>query len=217
MKNNSTRYSENYQERIKSCNTFEELFTLWKEAQHNEVNEMEYIEVKEGVRLSKDSFCVDGVIDNEKFYSKDNPAKIVFISREYNIGDSIENGVLKAKEDFFWLREEVVNDSTSQSIMQIRMQEIVDQILGTQGDLKNIAYININKRGGLGSVEETNRYWLKYFKNYKLFIRRELELLDLDENSYIVCCGCYGCITKLDYKPVPLDRIIDMHNPSRRR
>ncbi len=51
---------------------------------------------------------------------------------------------------------------------------------------KQIAFMNINKRGGSSSTDfkELN----KYAEKYKEFIKREIEIINPD---YIICCGSY--------------------------
>ena len=68
-----------------------------------------------------------------------------------------------------------------------------DNINKNHDILKNIAYMNINKRGGSNRTKASDLR--KYAVRYKDYIKREIELIDPD---LIVCCSglVYDIITK---------------------
>ena len=73
----------------------------------------------------------------------------------------------------------------------------------------NIAYINLNKRGGFGS---TNHARLKHYVNeYKCYISKEIEIINPD---IIVCGGTYGIVNALNIK---CHEIRNDYHPSARR
>lgn len=59
-----------------------------------------------------------------------------------------------------------------------------DNINKNHDILKNISYMNINKRGGSNRTKASDLR--KYAVNYKDYIKREIELIDPD---LIVCCS----------------------------
>lgn len=67
------------------------------------------------------------------------------------------------------------------------MYKALNQIVGNVNDasLKQIAYMNLNKRGGAGTAT-VQRSLNAYVSRYSDYIRKEIEIINPD---FVVCCG----------------------------
>jgi len=165
---------------LKNINSMSELEKVWKRAHeiddHNEDN----------------SPIVNGEIVNKNNYIKDgfltmglNSADILFVLKEANL-DS-ENKAI------FWFQCVLNNECKDNAPRYKEKLTIINNFL-TQNDIKNAAYININKRGGNGSTNNDDLKKLKqYAYDYKLFIKKQIELIN---PKYILCAGCFNIFVK---------------------
>ena len=156
----------------------------------------------------KHSFCADG------FLAKDGKAgvPVLFICRESNISGNIKGNVLnpegvgsdgqgKGNHSLFWLREVVRckdkdrpdyfpdkdSPGTVEKTAQTKYFNCLSQLLEhlkVNTKLSNCAYLNINKRGGVASCDQSRL--AVYAERYQLFIQREIELI---KPKTIVVCG----------------------------
>lgn len=170
-----------------------ELFLAWQQ-QHC----LEESENTRYARISKDSFTEDGPIVPELYYASS--TKILFIGKESNIEHSgkDENGMIRADETFYTRnvalhpeitpRTFVKNLAKLYNALKTGNYEIPDS---DTGKLKDAAFINLNKRGGLATC--SHRVLRAYTKRYKDWIVEEITLLAPD---LIVCCGadCYNIV-----------------------
>ena len=164
----------------------EDLFDIWTTEQ---AKEKEYKNDKVDIK----SFSRDGFVDVKIWTSPILDGKrVLYIAREANaIGQRFVD------DGRFYLKDE--ESSRKKRIFQriIAMQNIIKARL--DGNIKNeytysdfneikkqIAFMNINKRGGSSSTDfkELN----KYAEKYNEFIKREIEIINPD---YIICCGSY--------------------------
>jgi hypothetical protein len=113
-------------EQIKNCKTLDELFNLWKAENNHEI------------------FGIDGFIDKNTFDKQEK--RVLFIAKECNVSKD-------EPENTFWLQDVAIKGKTSK-ILSRRILIMTNELFGKNFDntdrdtLKNIAYMNINKRGG---------------------------------------------------------------------
>ena len=218
---------------IDGCNNLEELFRLWQAAH---IFENDPKSSFPNLRLAKcpklpssdkfkrsfrSSFCPDGFLSKEAKPE----APVLFICRESNISDNINNRTLKLKsadKQIFWLREVVrcrggepasyyINekaltseadkkDLSSAKRAQTKYYNCLLKLLGqtkyfnclsqvlkylkVDTKLSTCAYLNINKRGGFASCDQSKL--AIYAERYQLFIQKEIELIKPEK---IVVCG----------------------------
>ena len=200
--------------KIENCNTLDELFELWKMAQAEETDES-YNAYKYG-KVDKTSFLPDGIIDEESFSKVDK--KVLFIAKEANWGGNNKDTEVNEKDDPFWLQS-VVNDvwdktNFSNGIAMLYNAFITgnyDKINYEHSLLRNIAFMNLNKRGGYNYSSYDTLYG--YTKKYSEFIAREIEIINPDT---IICCS--DTVTHLFNTFIELDsikpKIISVFHPS---
>lgn len=218
---------------IDGCTNLEKLFRLWQAAH---IFENDPTSSFPNLRLAKcpklpssdkfkrsfrSSFCPDGFLSKEAKPE----APVLFICRESNISDNINNRTLKLKsadKQIFWLREVVrcrggepasyyINekaltseadkkDLSSAKRAQTKYYNCLLKLLGDlekenligkdedlidkKKKLSTCAYLNINKRGGFASCDQSRL--AVYAQRYQLFIQREIELINPET---IVVCG----------------------------
>ena len=139
---------------------------------------------------------------------------ILFICRESNISGCIKEGPKKdtkeivgnigqekGDEPLFWLREVVRckekdrsdyfpgknSPGTAEKTAQTKYFNCLSQVLKylkVDTELSNCAYLNINKRGGFASCDQSKL--AIYAERYQLFIQKEIELIKPEK---IVVCG----------------------------
>ncbi len=159
-------------------------------------------------RSFRSSFCPDG------FLKADGKAgvPVLFICRESNISGNIKDNVLnpegvgtdgqdKGSQSLFWLREVVRckekdrpdyfpdkdSPGTVEKTAQTKYFNCLSQLLEhlkVNTKLSNCAYLNINKRGGVASCDQSRL--AVYAERYQLFIQKEIELIKPEK---IVVCG----------------------------
>ena len=154
------------------------------------------------------SFCPDG------FLKADGKAgvPVLFICRESNISGNIKDNVLnpegvgtdgqdKGSQSLFWLREVVRckekdrpdyfpdkgSPGTVEKTAQTKYFNCLSQLLEhlkVNTKLSNCAYLNINKRGGFSSCDQSKL--AVYAERYHLFIQKEISII---HPKHIVVCG----------------------------
>lgn len=198
-------FEELKKEAIKSEN-LDALFKIWKEAHVSEDeptdnNQKTYIyyTTKGFPPIEKDSFIADGYIDFD-YYSKANK-KVLFVLREANIVMYRENENCKPYERnqkgfYYWYIDDLKSNRPKQQEKMARMAyylqhpELPEEERRTPNDetlksaLKASGYMNINKRGG-GSLLDWNVFD-NYYKKYKIFIKKQIEIMAPD---FIVLIG----------------------------
>ena len=159
-------------------------------------------------RSFRSSFCPDG------FLKADGKAgvPVLFICRESNISGNIKDNVLnpegvgtdgqdKGSQSLFWLREVVRckekdrsdyfpgknSPGTAEKTAQTKYFNCLSQVLKylkVDTELSNCAYLNINKRGGFASCDQSRL--AVYAERYQMFIQKEIRIIQPD---HIVICG----------------------------
>ena len=174
-----------------------ELFSLWKAAH---IDDKEYPSNSHPL-INRTNFVEDGFIDIEE-YMKTSP-KILFILKEANVvydRQIDETGKYTVyRSSLEWIHEEISRGVSHKILVTLDMMNTAIRKLLFNEDkvvsnLNQIAYMNINKRGG-NSTTKINTL-REYAKKYKSFIRRQIEILAPD---YVVCCGsdCFNCISEV--------------------
>lgn len=180
------------------------LFVHWEKAQVEEVDCFEqsddfdnYLtEYKCNDDLKKisrrKSFTRDGIINEEKWNSG---AKILFILKEANIEGSInkskvcKDDTFEADSDYkdrFWFKTMVEDGNAEKDRIGRRLKQIGVTLTEDEDfSLQTIAYMNINKRGGLNTANDNViKGYLAYYKD---FIIEEIKIINHD--VIVVCCG----------------------------
>ena len=139
---------------------------------------------------------------------------ILFICRESNISSCIKEGPKKdtkeivgnigqekGDEPLFWLREVVRckekdrsdyfpgknSPGTAEKTAQTKYFNCLSQVLKylkVDTELSNCAYLNINKRGGFASCDQSRL--AVYAERYQMFIQKEIRII---QPEHIVICG----------------------------
>lgn len=165
---------ENILERI---NTIDDLEKVWKNAHEHESDENYQINTPSinGKFIDKKKYIKDG------FLTKDSKsADVLFVLKESH---------LDADEDIFWFQR-VLNNEREDPRKYKEKLSIINCFL-TKNDIKNAAYININKRGGCGRTDPNTLSNYAYY--YRLLIKKQIELI---KPKYIVCAGCFNIFVK---------------------
>lgn len=164
-----------------------DLFQKWKTKQEND---KEYKCEKTGI--AKGSFTPDGMV-NEKTWNQlktENKSKVLYLLREANGNTStLEEDGRSVDDGEFWFQQCVANGNIGKIIFKRieQMQEIIQDEKSHNGEiLKQVAYMNINKRGGGATVDW--KILNEYANEYKEQIMKEIYILKPD---IIVCCGTY--------------------------
>lgn len=192
----------------------EELFSNWKELHSQEKENpgkkstLPFCEGKEVPENFYISFCYDGFITP---YDKEKKT-VLFLCREANV---FEKGELKPEtKNKFWMKEvykkKIGNKGLSSA--EKKYWSFLEKMIpcGYKPEELNIAYMNLNKRGGFGSCTQSR---LKnYVRRYKDKIEEEIRVIDPD---WIICGGTHGIVKGLDLK---LEIILeDEYHPAYRK
>lgn len=200
---------------LSGVSTLGKLFELWlKEHKKSGPNEREQAENirestfpdlnctkdKNGVRQVKccadkfyESFCYDGFLTDRQEGKK----TILFICREANIADEkhICNHMLlpettRSGNCFgqFWMKEQFLCLEKRKSN---KYCELIEKIIGEFPEPANLAYMNLNKRGGFGTCNMARVG--HYVKLYHAYIKKEIELIQPD---LMICGGTYDTVIK---------------------
>ena len=169
-------------------NQLKELFESWKQ-EHKNDNEYKC----ETTGIAKDSFTPDGMVNEETWNQlhTENKKKVLYLLREANgntstlqeDGKSVDNGK-------FWFKQCIDENNVGNIIFKriAGIQRIIQNDIKSDGIeiLKQVAYMNINKRGGGSTVDW--KILNEYAHKYKKQIMQEICILKPD---IIVCCGTY--------------------------
>ena len=165
------------------------LFGEWKEEQKKEDG---YDWKKRGIAI--DSFTKDGIVCEDVWNKLDKRKRVLYILREAN-GNTTEMGETgkRVDGDNFWFKDCVTKDKKITDSIFHRIKEMQMLIQGYNSEaksgvevLKEVAYMNLNKRGG-GSVVDW-KVFNAYIERYKEYIKREIAIIKPD---IIICCGTY--------------------------
>jgi len=170
---------------ISRAKSFEELFMLWKKA-HKEI----------GLNLNK--FYPDGVVNDEAYFNS-NP-RVLYVLKEPNSGNDVSEGD-------FWFKRQVENKS--HHIIPTRIK-IMQKVINGNRDLNFVAYININKYGGLNRTNGEKLKEYAYSKEIRPLIKKQIELLAPD---IVVCCGVYEIVKEI-LSENPKSILVNMWHPS---
>ncbi len=129
------------------------------------------------------SFTPDGIIDEEAW---NNGEKILFILKEANgqwmLDENLEDNIVEIDNGEFWFRK-IVKDNINHNIKR-KLNKLSAEKFG-ESELKAVAYMNINKRGGAKS--ELVGVLKSYIKEYKEYIKTEIEIISPE--IICICCG----------------------------
>lgn len=178
---------------VKYCITLDELSKMWKRAHrvdpgydgtaNNFPANAPIMYSKFAIRIPRDNYVPDGIVvhpnDSYKYWSSSR--HIVFVLKEANL-HSDSGG---KNNDIFWFRDNSVPNNSGYAPRLRQVAEIIEDGKQNNEDwFRNVAYINLNKRGGDYATHFPSLRW--YTWNYREFLRRQLLLLEAD---VIVCCG----------------------------
>ena len=167
--------------------------------------------------ISKNNFIPDGIIDEASYMQS--PTKILFIAKEaacLKEENTIEKNFETAQNDGFWCRRVVLGEEKRGTGFSSGLALLANAILNENFEtpekdisaLRYVAFMNINKRGG---VTECKTKLSDYAENYKDLIDREIKIISPD---IIVCCGSdvRTCLSNIDScKSVP---VLEVYHPS---
>ena len=157
------------------CRSLPELFVTWKKA-HEEGNYRKTFPKNpfDGAEPSDDfkrSFTWDGCLEKGK-----TEAEVLFIGRESNVSDKSGKIIGCGEEnDEFWMQKVYYNEVSGRntSVYKNYLKKIASK-LGVE--LKDCAYVNINKRGGYNKCSPERLE--EYIEQYGHFIKREIEIIN---------------------------------------
>lgn len=176
------RAFQEFQTLAEKCDTIDELFGLWKEAQINDP----YYPQDSHPQVPIYSFHADGIVDfDESNYWNANP-RVLFLLKEPNVMVS-DYTPTENSSAVDWVRERYCQSDSKHKMCTVIAKIYAEVFQGKKMDvpesLKQIAYMNLNKRGG---DSRAKRYLLNYVQHYQAYIRREIELLSPE---YVVVGG----------------------------
>lgn len=179
-----------------------ELFEQWEEEHKREldINNKDNQSTIPNLKISKDSFTYDGFVFDEK----DNT--VLYILAESNLdGKTKDNGT-------FWLKSvyKIRNNNLKITKRIEQMQEYLCNKI-PELSMKDISFMNINKRGGFAECNKQTLY--NYYNKYKENILKEIEIIN---PSVIVFCAGNKAIYDDLKENVNCKYIIDMYHPSYR-
>lgn len=211
-----------YTKKIEACNTLDELFCLWREAQGKEPEDSccgvdgqggTFPRRKDGTlpnyKPFKDSFCPDGVTSRVGNESSKNRCQVLFILKESNVTATDGN----YDYDYFWFNEKV--EESDRETYAERFELAIQRLIETQGlnqeDSKLYGYMNLNKRGGYGG--NYNKALEAYVQEYQSFIRKQISLLS---PKYIIGCSelVYNLLKKYNLVEDPSAKVYYIYHPS---
>lgn len=184
----------NDEKRVQNAETLEALFDLWKQAHACEENyekttvtETAVLKGKKFGGIDQNAFISDGYIGKTSYENA--KTKILFILKEANVQayrgeDAIKNPSGDTQVNFYMKYIEGT-DKPNRPKQQEKLGRIANYIL-TNSDskadddirqaMKQCAFMNVNKRGGGNADKKVNAY----IKQYKAFVKREIEILNPD-------------------------------------
>lgn len=166
--------------KIKDYNTLGELFDFWQQEQEKESDENWAITKGETQNIRKNTFCMDGVINQERFDNQ--KRKILFITNESNADDYIEYNQTNRVNDFKEYYESGYDNwrgKMRERICSLYMTITNQYDIEPQSVAQDFAFMNLNKRGGTNQVKG-GEHIEKYCELYGDFIKREIEIINPD-------------------------------------
>lgn len=197
---------------LNSVKKLEDLFNRWKEKQLKDKKTT--CNSKNGYVVATNSFYKDGIVNLKEYQNSEKKVLFITneVSIECKQDNDEKKPGLKGKcEDGHLVGNNEGNtvcsfakyingeeQETWSGKMRIKFGEMYRIITeknykiessfdedANREALKKIAFMNLNKRGGFGGIQEVT--FLNYLKTYKDYIRREIEIINPD---VIVWCGC---------------------------
>lgn len=179
-----------------------ELFEKWKKEHEKEldISDKNNQSIIPSLKISKDSFTYDGFVFDEK----DNT--VLYMLAESNLEGKIKDN------ETFWLKSvyKIRNNNLKITKRIEQMQEYLCNKI-PELSMKDISYMNINKRGGFAECNKQTLY--NYYNKYKENILKEIEIIN---PSVIVFCAGNKAIYDDLKENVNCKYIIDMYHPSYR-
>lgn len=179
-----------------------ELFEKWKKEHEKEldISDKNNQSTIPSLKVSKDSFTYDGFVFDEK----DNT--VLYMLAESNLEGKIKDN------ETFWLKSvyKIRNNNLKITKRIEQMQEYLCNKI-PELSMKDISYMNINKRGGFAGCNKQTLY--NYYNKYKENILKEIEIIN---PSVIVFCAGNKTIYDDLKENVNCKYIIDMYHPSYR-
>lgn len=168
------------------------LFIEWRQKQINEPKESLTKTTLKNVKAIKyNFFCEDGIICEEQFEKE--KIKVLFISNESNTENksnfkngqspSPESSRIKDFEEYFNSHKDDWSGKMRKRICEILYAALMDlsetefPVADGWKNAKKIAFMNLNKRGGKGSIENHLYHYCKY---YKQLILKEINIINPD-------------------------------------
>lgn len=175
---------------VKSCKNLDELFSLWKQAHKDECDYSKYEK-----RVNKNSFTRDGIICPREFGKQGD--KFLLIAKEGHEFDEPDAEKNCADGVNFWVADGYCERIHGQKVSSFlnclaaycNAFAIDDYIFDCnkhldRAILRNAAFMNINKRGGLKKCPNT--VLKNYAERYDVFIQKEIDII---KPTVIICCG----------------------------
>ena len=169
----------------------EQLENFFEEWIKEQKKDNEYDCEKTGIAI--DSFTQDGVVDEDTWNALKPKKKVLYLLREANGNTSKKDADGKGAcvdDGEFWFKQCVNDGNIGNKIFKriAGMQRIIqnDDKSSDTDLLKQVAYMNINKRGGGSKVDW--KMLTSYANDYEEFIKKEICIIKPD---IIVCCGTY--------------------------
>ena len=198
---------------LSNIKTLEELFEYWKTKQSNDSGK-ETCNSENGYVVATNSFYKDGIVNPEEYQNsalkvlfitndvsidckndvdEKNPELKGNGKGGHLVGNNKGNTVcsfnryISDDEQETWSGKMRIKFGEMYRIMTEENYKTKDSIdaKANKEALKKIAFMNLNKRGGFGSIQRD--VFLNYLKKYKECIRKEIELIAPD---VIVWCAC---------------------------
>lgn len=185
-------------------NRLDKHFDLWKQKHFDEVSDYNnnkkdcylknYYNKKSNLQKLniQKSFTRDGIVDEEAW---ENGKKILFILKEANLGKQLfetQDGELYIGDDGkFWFQDCVKGEQRGEKKIDWRrgifrrLKKIGIAHTDNKFSLLSTAYMNINKRGGLGYARED--IINAYYREYKDNILKEIQIIEPE--IVAICCG----------------------------
>lgn len=197
---------------LMKINNLEELFEIWRKDEKKKLELKLKIDEKLDLEdkfkeIAEDSFTPDGYIDKDAWYAESDK-RVLFVAREAHL--TLADYDEEHKEQIFWFKEVVLcnrkGNGYKNYINKIYETLFKEDTINESENLKHVAYMNLNKRGGTDSQMDkySKQIMDAYCQIYKPYIKREIEIL---QPKYIVALGISGKWTG-EY----VEEILDVHN-----
>lgn len=182
-------------ESITKTQELESLFQEWKNQQAQEPDENFKYTKGDTIHITKNYFCKDGII-NESIFEQ-SKVKVLFITNESN-DDSIQkdNSTLDRRVDFTDYYESHKDNWDGKLRERVcALYKVITEDNPSFTDYydnnayeaaRSFAFMNINKRGGLRTIKDSNETFGKanhieeYCKIYHSYMKREIEIINPD-------------------------------------